>query len=205
MPKVVRAFFCLALWALSSSCSESKQPVAFGGFSAFRSVHAETSATAPSPSGRHVLSFIASGPDSTISIDDSANVASVTAPASYLWGPSEELILINDGEGSGMTSRVRLVEHASNGWREIPLYEHLRDLYFIQSRCPINDVLPDAWGLGFVSDDVLVLMQAAVHANCRPAADFFVVRYDPRSQKSKQILLASDARIRYRSMLPPGY
>lgn len=205
MPKIIRAFIFLSLCALSSSCSELKRRIEFGGFSTFRPITAEASATLHSPSGRHAISYISIGEDSAISVDDSANILSVTPPASYLWGPYEELILINDGEGSGMTSRVRLAAHISNGWREIPLYEQLRQLYFIESGCSANDVFPDAWGLGFVSDDVLVLVQAAVHAICRPPGDFFVVRYDPRSQKPKQIIPASDARVRYRSMLPPGY
>jgi hypothetical protein len=135
----------------------------------------------------------------------SLSVAPVEPPAMVSWAPTSDAFFINDGEGSGMSSVLRVfrisgtrVEEDANPERvAVGVYRKLR-------RCAADRTDPNVWGIGWSSDGTRLhlLVQSAVNEPCGPPGSFIGLTISPRTGRVVEQLSENATKRRFRSLLP---
>ncbi len=129
----------------------------------------------------------------------------IEPPAMLSWSPSSRHFAISDGEGSGMTSVLRVftivgtrvVEDAEIQAAATNGYRHIRS-------CRTGAVDPDVWALGWSADGgrLYALMQTTVHEPCGPPGSFRGVVADVKTGRILEWLSETATRRRFRHLLP---
>ena len=198
----------LALMALGLAMSMPQcAPVAWS--SQLRYLMPDCAARVPAPAGGFVFELDENGgihiSRSSRKAGDTA-LASVEPPGMMSWAPDGKALFINDGEGSGMSSRFRLFRLTSRGFVEDGrIYRQAVGVFRRRNDCRENQLDPEVWGLGWSPDgnDVILIVQPTVHRPCGKGNSFLGLRVAVSGRILERIPQASMRR-RYRSLLPPN-
>ena len=107
---------------------------------------------------------------------------SMQPPGMGSWAPTSQEFFVNDGEGSGETSRLRVFRIRSNRLIEdTTIHDELVEIYRREQKCSATQLDPDVWGLGWSGngDELYILVQSTIHRPCGPPVQFavFEVRF----------------------------
>ena len=214
-PVALIALVC-TLWGLPcpSFASADVKNCALAGapswFRDFRTVLADCDNRIVSPSGQLLLRIDPTG--AVYVLQASGKVlakapAPVEPPAMAAWSPSSSAFFIDDGNGSGETSQIRLyVLEGGRITESDSVQRSASDLYRARVRCTQKALDPDVWGLRWTSDGLYLdlLVEATVHQACGEPGSFLGMRVRVTDAKVVEVLSESATMRRWSAWLPKG-
>ena len=136
-------------------------------FPMLRDVYGSCAFRLTSPDGRRVLLIGTDGDVHVQSIRPRADLTgrptTVDPPAAAGWSPDSDRVFINDGDGSGLGSRLRFYARAHGVFQEDRRFLRRPIAAFRRRiRCARTTMDPNVWGLGFSRDrrPLYVLIQS---------------------------------------------
>jgi hypothetical protein len=218
MPKATAVIALVyTLWSLlcSSFAFADVQNCALAGapswYRDLRTVLADCDNRIASPSGQLVLRIDPTGAVRVLQQASGKLLAEapgpVQPPAMTAWSPSSGAFFINDGNGSGETSQLRL--YVLKGGRiteSDSVQRSASDLYRARARCAQNALDPDVWGLRWTSDGQYLdlLVEATVHRPCGEPGAFLGMRVRASDAKVVEVLSESATVTGWSAWLPKG-
>lgn len=196
-----RTMLILSLFGCGFNGSPDEQNPA--GLDTFTQIYGEERSRSRSISGQNWITITPDGSQSEIFVNGTL-VGRVEPPASYQWSSSELHLVVNNGVGSGMTSRVLLFSNYDDGPKRIYLEPVVKGIVSDYSRCSHATVSPDSWGLGFEGDSLVIMVQPAVHAECS-IDELIVFRFGLYSGAITEVAVDALAVEKYSKFLPEDY
>jgi len=129
----------------------------------------------------------------------------VEPPASASWSPNSDAFFINDGEGSGETSELRLYFVKDGKITELKgVQRRVASLYRRRIKCAHDALDPDVWGLRWTPDGQYVdlLVEATIHQPCGQSGSFRGMRVRARDAKVMEVLSEEATVARWSAWLP---
>jgi hypothetical protein len=163
-----------------------------------------------SPRGAYIFSVNSDGAVTIQRVSQKRAVVgsfSIEPPGMLSWAPDEAGFFLNDGEGSGMSSTIRVFHIVNGKLREDSrMHRAAVNLYRRKYRCGPSQLDPDVWGLKWTQGarEVVLLVQPTVHQPCGPSGTFMSVVVDFTSGEITGQFDESATREHFRSVLPPG-
>lgn len=200
-------FLAFGMVAHAEDCVQSKN-------SYFKQLHdlrpdCETRIT--SPDGQKVLLMKADG-DLEFSFTRGKSFKAVgykvEPPAMASWAPNSKAFIVNDGEGSGMSSTFRLFRIDNAHLTQVDLVHQTAVSRFRKTiRCPASAVDPNVWGIGWSSDgnQVFLLVQATVNESCGGQDAFIGLIVSAADGSVIEQLTKKQTKKRFRSLLPDEF
>jgi hypothetical protein len=209
MPQIVaKSLLALSLVfgiaAHAEDCVQTKNSY----FKQLNDLMADCEARMSSPDGQKVL-LMRSGGNLELSFTGGQSFAPVgyrvEPPAMASWAPDSKAFIINDGEGSGMSSTFRLFR--IDGARVIQVdsvHQAAVSLFRKTIRCPSSAVDPNVWGIGWSSDgqQLFLLVQATVNKSCGGQDAFIGLIVRSTDGSVIEQLTKKQTKKRFRSFLP---
>ena len=131
--------------------------------------------------------------------------ASTGLPVVFSWSPRSTAFFLNDGEGSGMSSRLRLIALDKAGLVESSELDNaIVRSYRHQNRCNARQARPNVYGVGWsrTGDLVYRIAQSTVNAPCGRPDRFLGYIANVGSNKPLRTLSTRQAQATFRSLLP---
>jgi hypothetical protein len=122
------------------------------------------------------------------------------------WSPASNGFFVNDGQGSGMTSVLRVFRLQGRQLVGDPTIQKTASTLFRrEKRCSPRAADPNVWGLGWSPDGqyVYLLVQATVHRPCGAPESFIGVTIRVDDDSVKERLSERATQRRFGSLLPP--
>lgn len=126
-------------------------------------------------------------------------------PAMLGWAPQKDTFYLNDGNGSGMSSNLRVFVYSSGRVREDDTFERLavkdsRARY----KCRSHGDDPNVWGLGWSKDarELFVMAQTVPSEGCGPLGAIRGYVFNAERGHIKDALSATQTKRRFRNLLP---
>lgn len=97
----------------------------------------------------------------------------MTQPAAIMWSPRSNAFFVNDGQGSGQTSRLRYFSVSGWSWLESREFDQAAERYFIKRQKCRSGAYANVSGVGWTSGGIIrAVIQEGVHsAGCLQPAD----------------------------------
>jgi hypothetical protein len=164
-----------------------------------------------SPDGQKVL-VMKPGGDLKISFTRGASFEPVgyrvEPPAMASWAPDSKAFIINDGEGSGMSSTFRLFRADSTHVTQIgSVHQSAVSRFRKAIPCPSSAADPNVWGIGWSSDgkQIFLLVQATVNESCGGQDAFIGLIVSVAEGSVIEQLTKKQTKQRFRSLLPDEF
>ena len=158
-----------------------------------------------SPNGRLLIRFSSNGRMSingiTIHLEEGLRVPTVMVS----WSPKSDAFFINDGEGSGMSSKLRLFRiRGRRIFEDKAIQKAAVSLYRRRTRCRRSAVDPNVYGFGWGAHGrtLYLLVQATVHEPCGDSRRFVSLVVRTSDAKVMAVLSNTQTKIRFGSLLP---
>jgi hypothetical protein len=130
----------------------------------------------------------------------------VEPPAMASWAPDSTAFFINDGEGSGMSSKFRLFKiNARHVILDDSIGKTAVRLFRQNIGCPSSTANPNVYGFGWSSDgkQVFLLVQATVNDSCGEPGTFLSLIVNVGDGSIREQLTEKKTEQRFRSLLFP--
>jgi hypothetical protein len=126
-------------------------------------------------------------------------------PAVISWSPRSDVFFLNDGQGSGLSSQLRLFyvfgpRAVENG----RVNRSISDAFRQEDECEKSAEPPNVWGLGWSEDGqkLYVMAQTIVGGICGNAERFRGYVVNAHTGAIERVLTTSQTRSRFRQLLP---
>jgi hypothetical protein len=129
----------------------------------------------------------------------------IEPPAMLSWAPDSSRFFINDGQGSGMSSVLRVLAGLPDELVEDDRFQRATARAFRRhAGCDRSALDPDVWGFGWSRDSaqLFVLVTPTVHRRCGSSPAIFAVNVSDASIREQ--LSVDDAVRRFPDLLPPS-
>ena len=123
--------------------------------------------TIPSPNGKLVARSRPAGDGDHIVIRVTGGlvVKGLEQPIAFLWNPASTGFLLNDGEGSGQTSKFRYFAHFAGGWRESRRLHVAAERFFLRRQHCRRGAYANVSGMEWTAGgEVRATVQEGVHS-----------------------------------------
>jgi hypothetical protein len=119
----------------------------------------------PSPDGRALARGSPDGDGIALHVTGGLVVKQLQQPITLLWSPRSDAFLLNDGEGSGQTSKLRYFARRGDGWHESRrLHEAAERLFLRRQHCR-RGAYANVSGMGWNSrGELRATVQEGVHS-----------------------------------------
>jgi len=189
----------------AQTCPISKAP---GWSEQLRQLYADCSNSVPSPNGKFIFQI---GPEERIRLLSSGQPLSIsgneklTLPAVISWSPISTRFFINDGNGSGLSSQLRIfsigahMAIASNKVNSL-----LTQIYRDRNRCSRSSDNPNVYGIGWSIDGetLYAIAQATVNAPCGYPSDYLGFVVNAKTYQVVRTLSTTQAKVEFGRFLP---
>lgn len=129
----------------------------------------------------------------------------VVLPIGFSWSPRSDAFFVNDGEGSGMNSILRVFRLQGSGLAELPDPNKVIAAAFRKDPgCATSAADPAVWGIGWSKDGLQIFAYAIATVNnpCGSQGDLRGVVLNARTGSVDHWYSESDARRVFRGLLP---
>jgi hypothetical protein len=126
-------------------------------------------------------------------------------PAVVSWSPNSTQFFLNDGDGSGLSSQLRLFRIIGATAKENDdLNRTIVRIYRDRNRCSKVTKNPNVYGVGWSPDGVTlyVVAQSTVNNPCGEPTKYLGFILDVEKNEIKQILSTQQARAKFDQYLP---
>lgn len=154
------------IWGEAQTCRSSEAP---GWSKELRQLHADCSNSVASPNG--AITFQAGPAERLRIVRDSRPLALIGnhkagLPVVLSWSPSSEEFFLNDGNGSGLSSRLRIFHVLTSSVEEDgAVAKAIVQIYRQRNKCDSSSDNPNVYGVGW-SEDGKILYAIAEHCKC---------------------------------------
>jgi hypothetical protein len=201
---LISAMVCAAFCSVgfAQNCKGSGGPA---WNESLRDVVADCASEFPSPDNRLLLKIAS---DSTMSVEGMTlhlNGPQIEPPAMVSWSPKSDAFFVNDGEGSGMSSSLRLFRIKGTEVSEDRAVEKAAVSVFRQrTGCNSSSADPNVWGFGWgdSGNNIYLLVQSTVHEPCGSPDEFISLVFKTSDGKILETLSNTQTKIRFASQLP---
>jgi hypothetical protein len=189
----------------AQTCPSSKAP---GWSEQLRQLYADCSNSVHSPDGAIVFQI---GPEERIRLLNGGHPLStsgderLTLPAVISWSPLSTSFFLNDGNGSGLSSQLRLFRIAASTVKESNKVNGLvTQIYRDRNRCNRSSDNPNVYGIGWSVDGKLlyVIAQATVNAPCGNPSDYLGFVVNVNTYEVERTLSAEQTKAEFGQLLP---
>jgi hypothetical protein len=205
---IAESFLGLSLFigmvAHAEDCVQSKNSY----FRQLNDLVADCEARMPSPDGQKML-LMKPGGDLELSFTRGESFEpvgyKVEPPAMASWAPDSKAFIINDGEGSGMSSTFRLFRvDGAHATQVGSVHQVAVSIFRKALRCPSSAAHPNVWGIGWSSDGkrLFLLVQATVNESCGGQDAFIGLIVSATDGSVISQLTKKQTKQKFRSMLP---
>jgi len=162
----------------------------------------------PSPDRKFVLQFGSEGKIRVLTKGRDLVVSGhsdLEPPAMASWSPRSDVFFLNDGEGSGMSSRLRVFyvsdSRAVENWE---MNRMIAKAYKQENKCSDSSDDPNVWGLGWSEDGkkMYVMAQTIVGGTCGDTDSFRGYVVDVNTRSLQETLTTTQTKSRFRELLP---
>jgi hypothetical protein len=187
------------------TCPSSEAP---GWSKELRQLYADCSNTVASPNGSIIFQ---AGPAGRFHIVSGRRPLALIGnqqlglPAVISWSPSSTEFFLNDGSGSGLSSRLRLFHVlASTVKEEDSLDEAIVKIYRGRNRCSSSSDNPNVYGVGWSTDGKILyaVAQSTVNAPCGEPTRYLGFIVNTETNRINQVLEAQQFKSEYGRFLP---
>jgi hypothetical protein len=129
----------------------------------------------------------------------------IDPPAMFAWSPTSDAFFVGEGQGSGMTSYLRVYVRQGSSFAENSAFQTKAvQLYRQRTKCSRDAADPDVWPLGWSKDGSLLYLyvQATVNAPCGDPSAFLGLEMDVRTGSIKHAYSAKEAKHQFQGLLP---
>lgn len=201
--------FCVALLSSfrgeAQDCASSKAP---GWADELRQLFADCANSVPSPNG--AFSFQIGSLEKIRILKGGHPLALIgneklALPAVVSWSPNSTQFFLNDGDGSGLSSQLRLFRIIGATAKENDdLNRTIVRIYRDRNRCSKVTKNPNVYGVGWSPDGVTlyVVAQSTVNNPCGEPTKYLGFILDVEKNEIKQILSTQQARAKFDQYLP---
>jgi hypothetical protein len=211
MPQIAKfllgLFLAFGMVAHAEDCVQSKNSY----FKQLSDLTPDCETRITSPDGQKVLFMKADG-DLELSFTKGKSFEAVgyrvEPPAMASWAPNSKAFIINDGEGSGMSSTFRLFRVDNAHVTQVDLVHQTAVSRFRKKiRCPSSAADPNVWGIGWSSDgkQIFLLVQATVNESCGGQDAFIGLIVSVADGSVTEQLTKNQTKQRFRSLLPDEF
>jgi len=126
-------------------------------------------------------------------------------PAVISWSPRSDMFFVNDGGGSGLSSKLRLFDTVGSSVKEYGVLNNsVRRTYRTRIGCSRSASNPNVYGVGWSSDGkkLYAIAQATVNAPCGYPADYLGFVVDATTHGVVSVLTAAQAKAAFGQLLP---
>jgi hypothetical protein len=194
------AVFCSVSFA--QDCNSSGTPA---WNESVRYVDSGCAAEYRSPNNRLLLKFASDGTMSVAGMTLHLSGPQIEPPAMVSWSPRSNAFLVNDGEGSGMSSTFRLFRIKGTEVSEDKAVRAAAvSLYRRRTRCSPSAIDPDVAGFGWGDggSKIYLLVQSTVHEPCGSPDKFISLVVRTSDGKILETLSNTQTKVRFSSQLP---
>lgn len=174
-----------------------------------RNVIADCENKFPSPNGKRILRIDTRGQvmvfEAISRSDFKVHSRAVVPPAMASWSPSSDAFFVNDGEGSGMASVLRLFrlkdDHVIEDQK---VWHEAVTLYRNQERCSRAAADPNVWGVGWSQDgsQLYILVQTTANAPCGKPGSFIGLTIKLADDAIVEQLSETGTKEKFRGLIP---
>lgn len=129
----------------------------------------------------------------------------VVLPIVFSWSPNSDAFFVNDGEGSGMNSVLRVFRLKDSGAAEVPdISKHLATAFRKDVGCPATAADPTVTGIGWSKEgaEILAFAQATVDQSCGAQGDLRGAVLNSKTGAIERLYSEAQARRIFRDLLP---
>ena len=130
----------------------------------------------------------------------------IEPPAMLSWSPKSDTFFINDGQGSGMWSLLRVYRLRTDSVAvDTTVEREAVKLFRGERKCDTAASDPSVWGIGWSDNGTLLylLIQATVNEPCGESGAFIGATVNIATGKIVHHLSESQAQHEFRKLLPP--
>ena len=206
--------FIVIVALLASTCAEAQNCALSGTAtwsSQLRDITADCNNRFPSPDNRVTLEVGTHGDMTLLDEPESRKLElsarRVEAPAMVAWSPTSNAFFVNDGEGSGMSSIVRLFRlNANHVLEDESIEKKAVALYRHRAHCHSRATDPNVWGFGWTPDgrNLFILVQATANDPCGWSESFVTLVVSETDGAILETLGKAKSRERFAPLLPPA-
>jgi len=211
MPRrvLIIVFLCAVavapLKGAAQKCASSKAP---GWSDELRQLYADCSNTVTAPDGAITFEV---GPTEQMNVLRSGQSLALignrrlTLPAVVSWAPSSTAFFLNDGNGSGLYSQLRLLRITNKSITESDKANHtITEIYRARNRCRKGTDNPNVYGIGWSEDGKLLyaVAQSTVNSPCGEPQRYLGFVIDVESSEIKQVLSTQQTKAKLDRFLP---
>ncbi len=160
-----------------------------------------------SPNGRLLLRFSSNGRMSINGIAIHLEEGLMVPTVMVSWSPKSDAFFINDGEGSGMSSKFRLFRmRGRKVFEDKAIQKAAVSLYRHRTQCRRSAFDPNVYGFGWDAHGrtLYLLVQATVHEPCGDSRKFISLVVRTSDAKVTAALSNAQTKTRFGSLLPPS-
>lgn len=211
MPSQVLIFllFCTTLVVPirgeAQTCPSSEAP---GWSKELRQLYADCSNSVASPNGSAIFQ---AGPAERLSVVSGGRLLALIGnqqlglPSVISWSPSSTEFFLNDGNGSGLSSRLRLFHVlALTVKEEDSVDEAIAKVYRERNGCNSSSNNPNVYGVGWSADGKILyaIAQSTVNAPCGEPTRYLGFIVNTETSRINQVLAAQQFKSEYGRFLP---
>lgn len=125
-------------------------------------------------------------------------------PAVLSWAPNSDFLFVNDGNGSGLSSQLRLFVISVQGASEIDVASPMVRIYRARNHCGQSTQGPNTYGVAWVNGGktLYAIVQATVNDRCGSPDRYLGIVLDVATQEITQVLTTEQAKSLFKPYLP---
>jgi hypothetical protein len=125
-------------------------------------------------------------------------------PAVLSWAPNSEFLIINDGNGSGLSSQLRLFVISVRRVSEKDVSSPMVRIYRARNHCGKSTQNPNTYGVAWVNGgkSLYAIAQATVNDRCGSSDRYLGFVLDVATQEITQVLSTEQAKSLFKPYLP---
>ena len=163
----------------------------------------------PSPSGAFSLRIGADGRLSVWSKSGKAlkstGVRKIEPPAMVTWSPASDAFVVDDGEGSGLSSKLVLFRIGKDGVAsDLSVNRQAVSWFRSVTRCPRHAADPNVWGVGWSprGEKLFIFIQPTVNEPCGDPSSYAGMVVKTSTGKVLKTLTMKQTKQSFGSLVP---